>query len=46
MNFYLSAIDDLLRHPDDQRNIDLVLSAKLKQISETGGAPDWRPVWG
>ncbi len=25
MNFYLSAVDDLFRHPDDQRSIGLVL---------------------
>src|SRR5207248_4078046 len=25
MNFYLSAIDDLLRHPDDQPSIGLIL---------------------
>jgi hypothetical protein len=25
MNFYLSAVDDLLRHPDDQASIGLIL---------------------
>jgi predicted nuclease of restriction endonuclease-like (RecB) superfamily len=25
MNFYLSAVDDLLRHPDDQRSIGIIL---------------------
>lgn len=27
MNFYLAAVDDLLRHPDDQPSIGLILSA-------------------
>ena len=25
MNFYLSAVDDLLRHPDDQPSIGVIL---------------------
>ena len=25
MNFYLSAVDDMLRHPDDKRSIGLIL---------------------
>ena len=25
MNFYLSAVDDLLRHPDDQPSIGIIL---------------------
>jgi hypothetical protein len=28
MNFYLSAIDDLLRHPDDQPTIGMILCKK------------------
>ena len=35
MNFYLSAVDDLFRHPDDQRSIGLVLcKAKNGIIAE------------
>jgi len=35
MNFYLSAIDDLLRHPDDQPSIGIILcTAKNKIVAE------------
>jgi hypothetical protein len=35
MNFYLSAIDDLLRHPDDQPSIGIVLcKTKNKVVAE------------
>ena len=32
MNFYLSAIDDLLRHPDDQPSIGLILCKSKNEI--------------
>lgn len=32
MNFYLSAVDDLLRHPDDQPSIGLILCKTKNQI--------------
>jgi hypothetical protein len=35
MNFYLAAVDDLLRHPDDQPSIGLVLcKAKNRIVAE------------
>ena len=35
MNFYLSAVDDLLRHPDDHPSIGLILcKAKNRIIAE------------
>ena len=35
MNFYLSAIDDLLRHPDDQSSIGIILcKSKNKVVAE------------
>ena len=35
MNFYLSAIDDLLRHPDDQPSIGIILcKSKNKTVAE------------
>jgi predicted nuclease of restriction endonuclease-like (RecB) superfamily len=35
MNFYLSAVDDLLRHPDDQPSIGLILcKAKNRIVAE------------
>jgi hypothetical protein len=35
MNFYLSAIDDLLRHPDDQPSIGIILcKSKNKIVAE------------
>ena len=35
MNFYLSAIDDLLRHPDDQPSIGIILcKSKNKVVAE------------
>jgi len=35
MNFYLSAIDDLLRHPDDQPTIGIILcKSKNKIVAE------------
>jgi len=35
MNFYLSAVDDLLRHPDDQPSIGLILcKGKSKVVAE------------
>jgi predicted nuclease of restriction endonuclease-like (RecB) superfamily len=32
MNFYLSALDDLLRHPDDQPSIGLILCKNKNQV--------------
>jgi hypothetical protein len=32
MNFYLSAVDDLLRHPDDQPSIGLILCKTKNRI--------------
>jgi predicted nuclease of restriction endonuclease-like (RecB) superfamily len=32
MNFYLSAVDDLLRHPDDQPSIGLILCKSKKEL--------------
>ena len=35
MNFYLSAVDDLLRHPDDQSSIGIILcKSKSKTVVE------------
>jgi predicted nuclease of restriction endonuclease-like (RecB) superfamily len=35
MNFYLSAVDDLLRHPDDQPSIGIILyKSKNKTVAE------------
>jgi predicted nuclease of restriction endonuclease-like (RecB) superfamily len=35
MNFYLSALDDLLRHPDDQPSVGIILcKGKKKKIAE------------
>jgi hypothetical protein len=31
MNFYVSAVDDLLRHPDDQPTIGIILCRKKKK---------------
>jgi hypothetical protein len=32
MNFYLSAVDDLLRHPDDQPSIGIILCKSKNAI--------------
>jgi len=32
MNFYLSAVDDLLRHSDDKPNIGLILCKTKKEL--------------
>jgi hypothetical protein len=32
MNFYLSAVDDLLRHPDDQPSIGMILCRTRKRV--------------
>ena len=35
MNFYLSALDDLVRHPDDQPSVGIILcKGKNKNIAE------------
>lgn len=31
-HFYLSAVDDLLRHPDDQPSIDIILCRSKNQV--------------
>jgi hypothetical protein len=33
MNFYLSAVDDLLRHPDDKPSIGLILCREKNRIT-------------
>jgi hypothetical protein len=32
MNFYLSAVNDLLRHPDDQPSIGIILCREKERI--------------
>jgi hypothetical protein len=32
MNFYLAAVDDVLRHPDDQPSIGLIICKTKNQI--------------
>ena len=32
MNFYLSAVDDLLRHPDDQPSVGIILCRTKKKM--------------
>jgi hypothetical protein len=32
MDFYLSAVDDLLRHPDDKPSIGIILCRAKKQV--------------
>jgi YhcG PDDEXK nuclease domain len=32
MNFYLAAVDDLLRHPDDQPSIGLIICRTKDQV--------------
>jgi hypothetical protein len=32
MNFYLSAVDDLLRHPDDQPSIGIILCKSKNRV--------------
>jgi hypothetical protein len=32
MNFYLSAVDDLLRHPDDQPSVGLILCKSQNKV--------------
>src|SRR5208283_3548975 len=32
MNFYLSAVDDLLRHPDDKPSIGIILCKTKNQV--------------
>ena len=32
MNFYLSAVDDLLRHPDDKPSIGIILCKAKNQV--------------
>ena len=35
MNFYLSAVDDVMRHPDDQPSIGIIL-CKTKNLCRNG----------
>ena len=45
MNFYLSAVDDLLRHPDDKPSIGIILcKAKNKVVAEDALRDLARPV--
>lgn len=45
MNFYLSAVDDLLRHPDDQPSIGLILcKSKNKLIAEYALKDTRKPI--
>jgi hypothetical protein len=45
MNFYLSAVDDLLRHPDDQPSIGIVLcKAGNRTIAEYALRDITKPV--
>ncbi len=45
MNFYLSAVDDLLRHPDDQPSIGLILcETKSKIIAEYALRDTSKPI--
>ena len=39
MNFYLSAVDDLMRHPDDQPSIGLILCKSKKGFALKGSSP-------
>ena len=39
MNFYLSAIDDLLRHPDDKPTVGIILcKSKNKVVADMPSA--------
>lgn len=51
MNFYLSAVDDLLRHPDDRASIGLILCKThdrfiaeyaLRDINKPMGVAEWQ----
>ena len=49
MNFYLSAVDDLLRHPDDKLSLGLILCKTRSKVVAPGGQhrgglriPPWR----
>src|SRR5438874_1629894 len=51
MNFYLSAVDDQLRHPDDQPTIGLLLCKEkdrliveyaLRDVKKPIGVAEWR----
>ena len=45
MNFYLSAVDDLLRHKDDQPSIGIILcKAKSKVIAEYALRDTRKPI--
>jgi hypothetical protein len=45
MNFYLSAVDDTLRHPDDQPSIGIILcKSKNKTIVEYALRDTHRPI--
>ena len=46
MNFYLSALDDMVRHPDDQPSVGIILckskSGLVAEYSLRDGGTDWR----
>ena len=44
MNFYLSAVDDLLRHPDDKPSIGLILCKAKNRIAQGGEARKLDPI--
>ena len=53
MNFYLSAVDDLMRHPDDQPSLGLILCRTknriiaeyaLRDVRKPIGVADWKLV--
>jgi hypothetical protein len=53
MNFYLSAVNDLLRHPDDQPSIGIILCKTkerivaeyaLRDINQPIGISEYRPA--
>ncbi|MGH9917115.1 MAG: PDDEXK nuclease domain-containing protein, partial [Pyrinomonadaceae bacterium] len=45
MNFYLSAVDDLLRHPDDQPSIGIILCrTQNKVIAEYALRDTHKPI--
>jgi predicted nuclease of restriction endonuclease-like (RecB) superfamily len=44
MNFYLSAVDDLLRHPDDKPSIGLILCKSKNQVIAEYALRAGRPI--
>ena len=46
MHFYLSAVDDLLRHPDDQPSIGLILCKTQNRLIAEYALRDWHKPMG